>query len=400
MKTRILFVDDEPLMLQLIRSLFESVNAEWDVAFAGGGPEALASMAAQPFDVVVSDMRMAGMSGAELFSHVQKRHPHTVRIIQSGFADHSQIMQAVGVAHQFLTKPFALQNLLNTLERVQDLNRWLMNDDLRSLVARMNCLPSMPTVYFRILDALRSVDSSVDEIAEIISTDPALTAKVLQLVNSAFFGFSRNVQSAGEAVLLLGVNTIRSVALSAHVFMAFEPARHKGIPLEDIWKHSLQTGVLAQKVARHESRDPTLLEQCFTAGTLHDIGKLILAVNVPEQYREVVGRVRSDHVPFIHAERDCFGSSHADVGAYLLGVWGLPVPLVEAVALHHQPAGASQRSFSPLTAVHVANALAETGSSPEDEANSEDEAALLDSAYLEELGLPASVAGWQAALGN
>lgn len=389
MKTRILFVDDEPMMLRLLGQVMESVTAEWDVNFANGGPEALRAMAGQAFDVVVSDMRMPVMSGAELLCEVQQRHPRTIRIIQSGYADQSQVMQAVGVAHQFLTKPIVLQQLLDTLRRIEELNQWLMNDNLRALVGKMNSLPSMPTVYFRILDALQAPDSSIDDIAQIISADPSLTAKVLQLVNSAFFGFARQVQAVGEAVQLLGVNKIRSVALSAHVFSAFEPARHKGIPVEAIWSHSVQTGALAQKVARLQSRDPALLEQCFTAGTLHDIGKLILAVNCAEQYREVLARTQSGQASLVQSERDAFGSSHADVGAYLLGVWGLPVPLVEAIALHHEPARTANREFSPLTAVHVADAL-----SQQDEPREMDGPAM-DAAYLGGLGLPDSAKDWQ-----
>jgi HD-like signal output (HDOD) protein len=392
MKTRILFVDDEPMMLQLMARLLEPMGADWEVALANSGAEALGILAAKPCDVVVSDMRMPGMSGAELFREVQTRQPQTIRIIQSGYADHTQVMQAISVAHQFLTKPFVLQHLLDTLDRIQELNQWLKNDQLRRLVGCMSTLPSMPTAYFRVLEALRSPHASVDDIAGIMAPDPALTAKVLQLVNSAFFGFAHTVASTGEAVRLLGVERIRSLALSAHVFSAFEPAKHPAIPVQDIWAHCFQTGLLAQQVAQHETRGPALLEECFTAGTLHDIGRLILAVNVPDPYRQVLARVRSGDTTLIQAEREAFGASHADVGAFLLGVWGLPTPLVEAVALHHEPNRTRQRAFSPVTAVHVADALAQYKGSTGDEHGE------MDAKYLQELGLPASIAGWQQVL--
>jgi putative nucleotidyltransferase with HDIG domain len=388
MTTRILFVDDEPLILRLIADLLEAMAPELEPTLATSGSEALALMAEQKFEVVVSDMRMPKMSGAELFREVQRLHPETLRIILSGYADHAQVMQAVAVAHQFMMKPLEVKSLFDTLERLQELRQWLMNESLRGLVGQMTCLPSMPTIYFRILDALRSMESSIDEIADMISADPALTAKLLQVVNSAFFGFSRQVQSVGEAVQLLGVSRIRSLALSAHVFAAFDKTQHSGMPMEAIRQHCFHTACLAQKVAQSVTSDPTLLEQCFTAGALHDIGKLILGANAPAEYRRALAQARSRSLPLVEVEREVFGASHADVGAYLLGLWGLPVPLVEGIALHHEPGRARQDGFSPATAVHVANSLARWNQRQGDQSSP------LDQAYLARLGLPVSLDAW------
>ena len=364
-KTRILFVDDEASILDVIRAMMEPFAADWEPVYANSGAEALAQMADAPFDVLVSDMRMPNLSGAELLAEVQKRHPRTIRIILSGYADSIQVMQAVATTHQFLSKPFKLDDLLATLTRIQALQAWVMNDRLRSLIGRMSHLPSLPDAYFRLCRELNSPHSNLEDIGALISNDPALTAKVLQLVNSAFFGFAQPVFVATEAVQLLGVNTIRAMALTTHIFSVFNALHLKDTPAADVWAHSMKVSELALQHARREAASRNVMEQAFTAGALHDIGKLILAANLPAEYRRVGQQVQQANIPLIEAERAVFGATHADVGGYLLGVWGLPVPLVEAVALHHQPPAqlrpptdCGARPVTPLSAVKLANAQA------------------------------------------
>jgi HD-like signal output (HDOD) protein len=264
-----------------------------------------------------------------------------------------------------LSKPFKLADLLATLTRIQALQAWVMNDGLRTLIGRMSSLPSLPEAYFRLCTELNSPHSNLEDIGALISNDPALTAKMLQLVNSAFFGFARPVAVATEAVQLLGVNTIRAMALTTHIFSVFNMLHLEDTPAEGVWEHSMKVSQLALQHARREAASRNVMEQAFTAGALHDIGKLILAANLPAEYRKVGQRVCEQNVPLVEAECAAFGVTHADVGGYLLGVWGLPVPLVEAVALHHesppsqrQPTDCGARPVTPLSAVRLANAQA------------------------------------------
>jgi putative nucleotidyltransferase with HDIG domain len=244
-----------------------------------------------------------------------------------------------------------------TLGRLRQLNERLASPELRLLAAQLKSVPSIPSLYFKIMEALQSPDCPIEKIGEIVASDPGLTGKMLQLVNSAFFGFSRNVSDAGEAVQLLGVGRIRSLALSILLFSAFDAVKFKAFSVEQIWQHSLRTAQSARQIVQMESDDEVMAEQALSSGLLHDIGKMILADSLPERYMQVIARSKAEKRPLELVEHEVFGADHAELGAYLLQLWGLPVPLVEAVAWHHAPNRDIHPVFGPLTAVHVANSL-------------------------------------------
>ena len=358
LKTRILFVDDEPMVLEVLQLALKPLAGDWEMAFVESGEKALNLIEERPVDVIVSDMCMPGMTGAQLVNEVRKRHPATIRLILSAHSDEEMVMKCLGSAHQFLTKPFNLIKLKSTLNQIYQLKQKLKSDGIRRLVTKMDCLPSMPVIYFQILDTLQKPDCSLQQIAEIVARDPGLTTKLLQLVNSAFFGFATKVSTAQEACMLLGVGTIRSLALTLHLFSAFDGKRLEQRFVERVWKHSLKVGGLSKKIAQFECADERKIEQSFTAGLLHDVGKLILAGGLGESYVELTVQARDQSLALTDLEQKTFDTNHADVGAYLLDLWGLPLPLVEAVAFHHQPAKAQEMVFGALTVVHVANALA------------------------------------------
>ena len=356
-KTRILFVDDEASMLRVLKMGMRPMANEWDLQFAESGEEALAFCDQQPFDAVVTDMRMGGMNGAQLLNQVMRRHPQTVRIVLSGYADLSEVVSCVGLTHQFLTKPCSLEDLKNCLKRVTGIKHQLGHEKLRELTGGLVNLPSLPKLYLEIADALQSPLASTERIAEIASKDPALSAKLLQLSNSAFFGFSRRVFSVAEAVQLLGSGVIQSLALTVPLFSAFDPQKCPGFQLEEIWEHSAATGALACRIYSHHLDDSHLAEQAFAAGVLHDIGKLILADKLSGQYADILAEAHATRRPLREVERQHLGTSHAEVGAYLLALWGLPVPLVEAVACHHHPRRCGNPSLCLSGVIHIADAL-------------------------------------------
>jgi putative nucleotidyltransferase with HDIG domain len=389
-KLRILFVDDEPMILEVIRLTLESAAADWDMVFVEAGATALELMARQPFDIVVTDMRMPGMTGAQLLIEVMKRYPATVRIILSAYAEHDLLSKCVGATHQYLAKPLELAALKTALSRVARLKEWLPSRQIQQSIIRQDFLPSIPAVYLEILEALQTPDCEIQHIGELVATDPGLTAKLLQLSNSAFLGFAREISSAEEAVMLLGIGTVRSLALCAPVFTAFESLEIEGFSINEVWTHSLRVARVAQTIARLEGASEEMLEQTFTAGVLHDIGKALMAKNPALDYPGVLARARQTGQPLFEIEHEVFQVTHAQVGAYLLDLWGLPATLVEAVALHHTPAHTSEAAFNPLTAVYVGNYLEQAGEGPG--------LNQLDSNYLGQLGLEQRLEVWQEEL--
>jgi HD-like signal output (HDOD) protein len=336
-------------------------------------------------------MRMPGMDGAQLLNEVKQRYPHVVRIILSGHSDQQSLLRSVGVAHQYLSKPCDADTLKNTVARACGLRELLADKTLIELVAQMNSLPSLPSLYAEVMQELQSPDGSLQKVGQIISKDVGMSAKILQLVNSAFFGLRRHVSSPSEAAVFLGVDTVRALVLSVNIFSQFDRTKLKNFSIDRLWTHSNVTGVLAKHIAKAEGAEPKTVDHAFTAGLLHDVGKLVLAANLPDQYSQTLALARAQKMPLSEVERETLGATHAEVGAYLLGLWGLPDPIVEAVAYHAHPRRCPDHKFSPLTAVHVANAL-------EHEArviNADEVAPAWEREYLSELGLTHRLDAWR-----
>jgi HD-like signal output (HDOD) protein len=390
MKKRILFVDDEPMVLAGLQRMLRPMREQWDMEFTNGGAEALAAMAKAPFDAVVSDMRMPAMNGAQLLKEVSRQHPQTVRFILSGQADQELILQCVGTAHQFLSKPCEPETLKTAVGRTFAVDDLLKCDALKKIVSQLTTIPSLPSLYNQIMEQLAAPDASIETIGQTIGRDPGMTAKVLQLVNSAFFGSRRQMSNPTEAAMLLGLDTIKTLVLWIHVFSNYQQPAVRGFSMERLSDHCLSTGLLARQIVQQEDGDAKMRENAMTAGLLHDLGKLLLVVNRPALYEQALTLAEQKRIPLWQAEQEVLGTSHAEIGAYLLGLWGLPFDIVEAVALHHRPQVGGSRSFSPLTAVYAANFL-QKEVTPEAGIISDP----IDTAYLAEMRLDHRLPAWR-----
>lgn len=379
---RVLFVDDDPMVLDGLRRALRPMRQHWLMDFATSGIEALARLEHSPFDVVVSDMRMPGMNGVELLQQVMQRRPEAVRLILSGQADERLVFQCVGVAHQYLAKPCDPEALCSAIHRATLAGTSLNNPRLRQLLGRLDHLPSMPKVYEELLRKLENPETSLQELAETVGRDPAMTAKILKLVNSAFFGLPHTVTDLQEAVGFLGLGTLKTLVLAVHAFQQYESRDLAWFPYEKLWHHSLAVGTRARDWARSMATSGEIAEQAAVAGLLHDLGQLILAANLKDEYSQVWLQATQQRRPLDEVEHAALGTTHAEVGGYLLGLWGLPVPIVEAIAHHHHPGEPADRAFSALTAVHLAETVR-----PSDDPYPEECPCGPEKAYLQLLGL-------------
>lgn len=354
-KKKILFVDDEPNILKGLQRMLRTMRNEWDMAFAGGGAQALEILSQGTFDVIVSDMRMPEMDGVQLLTTVKKHYPMIVRIILSGHSDQKMILKSISSAHQFLSKPCDSEVLISTVSRSCTLRDFLGQNNLKQIISRIESLPSLPSLYTDIMEELRSPDASIERVAKIIEKDLSMSAKILQLVNSSFFGMPRHIADIPQAVILLGLDTIRSLVLTIDIFSKLDASIMTKFNIKNIYEHSIKTGSIAQRIAIYENADRETVDNAFMTGLLHDLGKIVLAVNFPDTYAKVFKLSQENKISFIDAEFQIMGATHAQVGAYLLGLWGLPDIIVEGVAFHHTPEKCRNKAFSPLMAVHVAN---------------------------------------------
>jgi HD-like signal output (HDOD) protein len=393
MKKKILFVDDEPMILQGLQRMLRSMRDEWEMVFVDGGERALEAMAGNPFDVVVTDMRMPVMNGAQLLMEVRRRHPMTVRLILSGHADNDLVAQCLGVAHQYISKPCDPEQLKTMIQ-----NACLIGDDrvtgsVKALLGSIDRLPCMPEVFKELEQALADPDANARRVGEIIQQDMGMTAKLLKIVNSAFFGLRRTISSPFEAVTYLGIDTVKALVLVNSIFERAEPIHTRHLGLDDLWHHSLATANAAKAIALTQGSSRQQAEDIFVGGVLEDVGILVLAGNFPEAYDRAAEVLLAEHLLLTTVEQEEFAVTHAEVGAYLLGLWGIPAPVLQIVSLHHSPQRIKEPGFSPALAVYAADILVgEQGGNPLFRTGR------FDPATLHRLGLADRIEAWRQAI--
>lgn len=353
----ILFVDDERDLLDGLRARLYKHRHDWNMRFVASGAEALAVFEQQHIDLVVSDVRMPGMDGGQLLTTVKQRWPTTVRIIVSGYADPVQAVRLTSLCHQYIAKPCDSQVLENIIERCFNLQDVLAQEPLRRVVGRIGKLPALPKTYSRLQTALSQPSVTAGEIADIVTADAAIASKVLQITNSAFFRLRKPMVRIKDAVTYLGFATIRNLVLSAEIFSQWKSPRNSlGADPEQLQNHAQLAAGACKSLAGGRATP----DDAWLAGLLHDIGYWVLAQECPDELEKALELSRSQGLPLVDCERLTTGATHAEIGAYLLGLWGLPYSIVEAVALHHAPASVSPQGYDLLGALAVSHALLES----------------------------------------
>jgi HD-like signal output (HDOD) protein/ActR/RegA family two-component response regulator len=343
---RIMFVDDEPNLLAGLRRMLRIKRDQWDMQFAEGGEQALALMAENPVDAVVSDMRMPGMDGGQLLAEVRRLHPQTARIILSGHADRSAIISAVGPTQQYLAKPCDLQLLVAVLERVLMMRGIVTSDRLRRLLGGVESLPKPPRIYEEMLAVSTNPNIDLGDVVSVIEQDLGTSAEVLRLVNSAFFGLPSRVPTIGRAVALLGLETIQALAVAGAVFGAGGPPP-VGLDPHQLSSRGMQVGALARRIAAVEGWPRQAVGDAFFAGLLHEVGLPVLVGTDPAAWAAfrtaAAGPIDAETERLLEVEH--FGCATTEASAYLLGLWGFSEPVVEAIAT--QPSAPDDPAASP-----------------------------------------------------
>lgn len=386
---RVLFVDDEPRVLDGTRRMMHPERQRWEMHFAEGAEAGLLALDASSFDVVVTDMRMPGMDGAAFLAQVRDRWPSTARIILSGTTEADVAVRAIPVAHRFLAKPCEASALREAIERVCTLQDVLNSAELRHLVSSIGELPSLSRTYTALTSAMTDPEVAVKRVADIIEADMAMSAKVLQLANNAFFGATQTMTTILGAVAYLGIETIKNLVLSADAFRAFPP--QGAIPArvwDELQQHAQRTALIAGKLPlARGGRDLVV-----PAALLHEVGQLVLATKMPEKFSAVLDLAAKRKCSTFLVEEELLGTTHAEVGSYLLGLWGLPHLIVEAIAHHHHPTRIPHSGLDVAAALYVADLIADL---PVPTNDKPDPPSQTDSANLSALGVYDQFAEWR-----
>jgi putative nucleotidyltransferase with HDIG domain len=348
----VLIVDNDPAIFQELRQSPRGFTDHWTVYFALSAQQALECMAQFPIDVLVTEINLPDIDGVALLEKVSQAYPQVIRFVLSRNSEFTRMLQSTRLAHQFLTKPCDLQQLHNTLSRACRMRELLKDPQLIRLTTGVVKLPSMPTLYMQLLKELKTEEPNPQQIGEIITHDVSMTAKILQLVNSAFFSMPGKVTSPQRAVSILGINTIKALVLGIQVFSEFQQYSSQYFSIDALWNHSLLVGQLTRKIAQEAGLDKRTQEDCQVVGMLHDIGKL-LELRINGYFQRV--KFENGYVT-LESEARALGTTHAQLGAYLLGIWGLPEHIVDVIALHHYPF-VILGDFNLATALYIANGL-------------------------------------------
>ncbi len=359
-KKHLLFIDDKPKVADAFLRIMEFNRHLWEIETAVSGEAALGRLAKDPFDVIVIDMGMTNTDARKLMNEIKSSYPWIIRISLFVGPTKDKLISPTGLIQLSLSKPDDVQHLKSTLARAYNLSNILSNTKLRSVVSSLETLPGRPSLYNELTRELQSLYPSAKEVGRIIEQDMAMSSKILRIVNSAMFSLPNQISSPTHAVNLLGLNTIKMLVLSNQLFSQFNVKNAAEFGLSGIWNHSLTVASNAKKIALTAGKDQKIAEDASIAGLLHDIGKLIYASNLPEDYKKVQELKQTENMNEPEAEYSIFGANHAHLGAYLLGLWGLPDAVIDAIAFHHEPASLSVSSFNALTAVHIANGFAKS----------------------------------------
>lgn len=343
-----------------VRSSFIPFCAEygdnWCLSFCLSAEAAIDVCKNNKVDAVISDIDEANFSVLDFFADLKLLEPTILRVL---FVDGSRVSKyknSLGLINTFLIKQSSYKHLDNLLERSIVLHSILSSDESMGNVLASK-LPSVPSVYQKLLSIINDETAGMQDVAKLIAHDAAMTTKVLQIVNSSFFGLRRSITNATDATVMLGLETIKGFVLSQQVFKSFENLDIPLSLLEELWNHSLLTAYIARHIVKIENGSQEQIDAAFTAGILHDVGKLVMLEQLPSVYKQYAQAIVKDNQDSVKVEKMIFNTNHALMGAALLDHWGMPDLLIEAVAFHHKPVW-YHNNFSIVIAVHVADCLA------------------------------------------
>ncbi|MBK1720200.1 HDOD domain-containing protein [Thiocystis violacea] len=390
---KILFIDDEPAILRTIRRTLRNLPACHQLDLEPDPLAAIARLSETSYDLVVSDMRMPGRSGCQVLEQAALHNPGGVRAVLSGYSGEEETASVAQHAHLFIGKPFDPKAITDLIARAEALGAMPLSDALRRRLGGLKALPPIPKLFVALTKALAEEQrvTSLDDIAAILGQDVALSAKILQLANSAFFGGVTRAVRVEQAVKLLGTRLVSGLVLQHEIFV-----KSPVPPALEAWRErlnqkSLATAELAARIARQRGMSALERDESSLAGLLHDVGRLVLIGESnsldpsDELFAMEPGRDLCRH------EESLFGAHHGWVGAYLLRLWGFSPAVVDALAWHHEPSRSGIAGISPLTLVHAADAIVNTGRDGE---------ADLDREYLSGLGCLDEYESWAALAGS
>ncbi len=384
---RLLFVDDASRRLREVEAfLTANGDGKWETTFVDTGEDAIRYLGTEPFDILVTDVRSRVVDAAHLLRCARQQSPTTARVVLAAQSEFETAFQALSSAHLCLDKASDPRVLSVALARACAVQSLVTSPDLRALIGKLDTLPARPQIWSQLTSLIDDPNSSLSEMAELVEQDLAISARVVQVASSVFFARSAEIRGVADAVPRIGTRLLSHIVLAEAAFRGFDEVSRVGLDIEELHAHAFLTA----KIARSFLPDRRMAEDAFLSGLLHDVGKLVIASAIPEMYQRITELAEASGRPRDAVERLQLGVDHGQVGGYLLGLWGLSFPIIEAVSFHHEPERVPQTALDLVGTVHIADSLAnEVTGDPEDDRER------VNSAYLEELGVADNMEDWR-----
>ena len=379
---------------QAVVDINQALGAGWEATSVATEADALAQLEQRSFDALLVDFNLGSPDASELLNQALEKRPETIRFLLAYEADLALVAAKVLGSHQILPKDIEPASLKSRIE--EGVNDSTFTESGGEPARDTPAPPAIPSVYAEVLAALESPGVTHEQVGELIASDAALTAEVLNLTRSAYLGLPSNLTDPAEAVESLGLDAVKMLVLALRFLAEHSQLKPGYLSLEQIWEHSTNVARLARDLVLFETKDRALASQALAAGLLHDLGKVVLVTNFDDLYGRVHSLARKQPVPLWDIEKEMFGANHGEIGACLVGMWNLPSPIVDAAALHHEPSLGEHEHLTPLAAVHIANVL-------EHERQSTDEfrvPPIIDTTFLNKLGLLQRLPVWRATTAN
>ena len=351
--SRILFVHDDPRLCERVKRLLAAREPEWEVLTSTREDEAWMLVRELEPNAIVVAARPPELDGVRLLTRVRDLRTETVRIIIGVDADAEHGLRTLRLAHRALPDPFEVPALHEMVKRMLLLSEVVAQPAVRAVLAQMGSLPAVPSVYTRLSRRLDDPNVSVYELSEMVSADTTLAVQVLRVANSAYFGRHQRVTQLEFAAARLGTRLLRSLVLMAEVYGRFPVSPFIAERLESLQEHAS----LVARVASNLEPNAPWREEAFTAGLLHDSGKLLLASHLPDVHTSIVRDAERTGTPEFEVEVQRLGIHHGTLGACMLGMWGLPSVVLDAARAHHSSIVRLPEALNPVIAVTIADHL-------------------------------------------
>ncbi|SEG49656.1 HDOD domain-containing protein [Marinobacterium lutimaris] len=391
---KILFIDPHSAFVTWGSGLVQE-GCNWEIVRNDDQRVALELLRQTAFDAVIVGAISSFEREIGILKQVSQIKPKVARILLSPPLSSTKLAKALDVVHRTIFQGASIEEIIASVEQTVLVTRQLYRDKVVRSFGAFRQLPSSPSIYRELSNALSSERTNTRDIAIIVERDPALAVRIIRLVNSSYFGLNRTISSLTEALTLLGVRTVRGLALSGHLNAHYpDDSGWKLFSFDRMNQRALSVARLAQEIATPFAKNnPALKDQAFLAGLLLDVGMLMLAAEQGEGYLKVLRFAARKKQPLHLVERMAYGVTHAELGAYLLDMWNLSPQVVEAVMMHHNPEESVGQTFNALCAVHIADALLPTI----DNELGVDLSATLSEEYIERMDVKAHMPTWKMA---